>query len=124
MEDELFQDYFYFSSSIETLSSHFQNHAERLVSKFFPSPSEGKILEFGCNDGVLLRPLSNHGIGTLIGVDPASNVVNQIDIPNVSIINDFFNEETATKIIEKYGHLDMVLANNVFKSNSETVKEL
>jgi len=118
-EEELFQDYFYFSSSIKTLSSHFKSHAEQIVKQFFPSPKEAKVMEFGCNDGILLRPLSNLGIGTLIGVDPASNVVNQIDIPNVSIVNDFFNEETAKTIIKNYGYLDMVLANNVYAHISD-----
>ncbi len=118
-ESDLFEDYFYFSSSINTLSDHFKNHAKELVKRFFPKPSESKVMEFGCNDGILLRPLSEEGIGTLIGIDPAVNVVNQIEIPNVSVINDFFNENSAQSIVKEFGKMDMVLANNVYAHISD-----
>lgn len=112
--EEMFKDYFYFSSAIGTLAAHFEKHAFELIERFFPNPKDASILEFGCNDGVLLNPLSKLGIGTLIGIDPASNVVNQIDNPNVSIINDFFNEQSAQEITRNFGKLDMVLASNVY----------
>ena len=118
-ESDLFEDYFYFSSSIGTLSAHFKDHAKDLVKRFFPQPAESKVMEFGCNDGIFLRPLSEEGIGTLIGIDPAVNVVNQIEIPNVSIINDFFNENSAEYVVEKFGKMDMVLANNVYAHISD-----
>ena len=118
-ENDLFEDYFYFSSSIDTLSDHFKDHAKELVKRFFAEPSEAKVIEFGCNDGVLLRPLSEEGIGTLIGIDPAVNVVSKIKIPNVSVINDFFNEESSQSIIQEFGKMDMVLANNVYAHISD-----
>ena len=118
-ESDLFEDYFYFSSSINTLSDHFKDHAKELVKRFFPKPAESKVMEFGCNDGILLRPLSEEGIGTLIGIDPAVNVVNQIEIPSVSVINDFFNENSAQSIVEEFGKMDMVLANNVYAHISD-----
>jgi len=111
--DVLFQDYFYFSSSIGTLREHFRNYAAEVTSRFL-NPSSAAVLEFGCNDGVLLQPLADEGISTVIGVDPASNVLSSIDDQRLTLINDFFNESVADSVVERYGHMDMVLANNVY----------
>lgn len=111
--DVLFQDYFYFSSSIGTLREHFRNYAAEVTSRFL-SPPSASVLEFGCNDGVLLQPLADEGIGTVIGVDPASNVLSSVDDQRLTLINDFFNESVADSVVERYGQMDMVLANNVY----------
>jgi len=109
----LFADYFYFSSSIKTLRDHFAEYAEEVCSRFLV-PKDATIVEIGCNDGVLLRPLAEQNIRTIIGVDPASNVVNTIKDPRITIINDFFGPVVAAKIIDSYGYVDMVVANNVY----------
>ena len=111
--DVLFKNYFYFSSSIGTLREHFREYAED-VTKRFLIPSQSTVLEFGCNDGVLLRPLADQGIKTILGVDPAKNVVKSIDDERVKVVNDFFTEEVAEKIVSEYGKVDMVMANNVY----------
>lgn len=112
-ENVLFHNYFYFSSSIGTLREHFRNYAAEVTARFL-TPATAKVLEFGCNDGVLLRPLADQGIRTVIGVDPAANVVATIDDPRVAVVNDFFTEEVARRIVSEYGRLDMVMANNVY----------
>lgn len=111
--DTLFQDYFYFSSSIETLRDHFRSYAQEVTGRFL-NPSEATVLEFGCNDGVLLRPLADQGIKNVIGVDPAENVVSSINDDRVTIKNSYFTEEIAQEIVSKYGQVDMIMANNVY----------
>lgn len=109
----LFHDYFYFSSSIGTLRDHFRAYAEELSRRFL-EPSKATVLEFGCNDGVLLRPLADQGIRTVIGVDPATNVVATIDDPRVTVVNDFFTEDVARQVVARHGKVDLVMANNVY----------
>lgn len=109
----LFQDYFYFSSSIKTLRDHFKEYASEISSRFL-NISEATVVEFGCNDGVLLKPLADEGIKTVIGVDPAKNVISTIDDDRIKIIRDFFNEKSAEKIVRKFGKVDMIMANNVY----------
>lgn len=109
----LFKDYFYFSSSIKTLRDHFVEYAREITSRFL-RPESSTVIEFGCNDGVLLRPLADHKIRTVIGVDPATNIVKTINDPRITIINDFFTEVVARNIVAAYGHVDMVVANNVY----------
>lgn len=112
-QQTLFQDYFYFSSSIKTLRDHFEHYAAEVTARFL-EPQTATVVEFGCNDGVLLRPLVNQGIRNVIGVDPASNVVASINDERVHVVNDFFNESVAKDLVTKFGPVDMVMANNVY----------
>ncbi|MSR05517.1 MAG: class I SAM-dependent methyltransferase [Gemmatimonadetes bacterium] len=109
----LFQDYFYFSSSIGTLRAHFREHAMEVTSRFL-TPETSTVIEFGCNDGVLLRPLADQKIRTVIGVDPATNIVNTIADPRVTVINDFFTEAVGERIVANHGKVDLVMASNVY----------
>jgi methylation protein EvaC len=111
--DVLFHNYFYFSSSINTLREHFRSYAEEVTARFL-KPDSATVLEFGCNDGVLLRPLAEQGVRTVIGVDPAKNIVAGIDDPRVTIVNDFFTEQVADRIVAEHGTIDMIMANNVY----------
>jgi methylation protein EvaC len=111
--DVMFQNYFYFSSSIGTLRDHFAQYAVEVTSRFL-DPAKATVLEFGCNDGVLLRPLADQGIKTVIGVDPASNVVATIDDIRIQVVNNYFTEDVAGKIVADYGHIDLIMANNVY----------
>jgi SAM-dependent methyltransferase len=112
--DVLFTDYFYFSSSIGTLREHFKSYAAELAKRFLPIPKAAAVLEFGCNDGVLLKPLADLGLGTVIGVDPATNVVAAIADSRVTVVNDYFTEAVAERVVAAHGELDMVMANNVY----------
>lgn len=111
--DILFRDYFYFSSAIGTLRDHFRQYAQEVTQRFL-DPSKAAVLEFGCNDGVLLKPLADQGIRTVIGVDPASNVVATINDPRITIINDFFTEDVGRRIVSDHGPIDVIMANNVY----------
>ena len=111
--DIMFNNYFYFSSSIGTLRSHFQRYAQEVTTRFL-APETATVLEFGCNDGVLLRPLADQRIRKVIGVDPATNVVATIDDPRVTVINDYFTEAVAERVVAEHGPVDMIMANNVY----------
>ena len=104
--DMLFKDYRYLSSV--GLTNHFKELAKVLDDKF--QVKDKKILEIGCNDGVLLEPLSKLG-ADVIGVDPASNVVKLARDKGLNVIEDYFNYENFKEHKDKY---DLVLANNSF----------
>ncbi len=111
--DVMFRDYFYFSSSIGTLRDHFRDYAAEVTQRFL-KPGYATVLEFGCNDGVLLRPLADQGIRTVIGVDPAANVVATIDDSRIKVINDYFTEAVARNVVAEHGEVDLIMANNVY----------
>lgn len=112
--DILFSDYFYFSSAIDSLREHFANYANEVVSRFVV-PKKSVVLEIGCNDGVLLKPIAEQNAAAkLIGVDPARNVVSTINHASIDVVNDFFTRESSRHIKEKFGAIDVVMANNVY----------
>ena len=109
----LFENYFYFSSAIKTLRNHFKKLAVE-VKFILKDKISSNVLEFGCNDGILLKPLKSKNIKNLIGIDPALNIIKKIKNKNIKVINDFFNFQLSNKIKKNYGKMDIILANNVF----------
>ena len=104
----LFEDYRYLSSV--GLSNHFREVAYNLDKKY---DVEGlNILEIGCNDGVLLKPLSSLG-ANVEGVDPAKNIVKLATEKGLSVIEEYFNDETFGGW-EFENNYDLVLSNNTF----------
>ena len=75
----LFETDFYFSSAIKTLRDHFTEYAIEVVDRFLPDPKNAFTIEIGSNDGVLLGPIADKGVGKVVGVDPAKNIVELID---------------------------------------------
>ena len=104
----LFEDYRYISSV--GLSNHFKEVAGILDDRY---DVKGKsILEIGCNDGVLLEPLSKLG-ANVEGVDPAKNIVKLAKDKDLNVFEEYFNDETfgGDEFKDKY---DLVLSNNTF----------
>ena len=64
-----FQDYSFSSSTVAPLGRHFREYANWLKQQLNPE----LIVEFGCNDGILLAPLNQLGIRT-VGVDVSGNI--------------------------------------------------
>lgn len=101
---ELFGRYFYRSSTSRTLREHFAAYAADLAARFAPR----KVVEIGCNDGAMLRPLAALGIEA-IGVDPSEAALEAAD-GTATVLKGYFGPEIA----EAVGHSDVVVANNVF----------
>lgn len=108
--DTLFKNYFYFSSSIKTLTQHFVNNAKE-IKKLFKKPSNHFILEIGCNDASMLKALLEYGFRVL-GVDPATNITAPLIKKGLPIINDYFSQKLAKEIHKKHGKADVILSYN------------
>jgi SAM-dependent methyltransferase len=69
------------------------------------------VLDVGCNDGSLLSFFAEKGAKT-VGVEPtgAANDASE----RHKVINDFFTEETANKILLEFGSPDIITFTNVF----------
>ena len=108
--EELFRDYRYRASV--PLSRHFAAYAARVPDRL-SLPHDGLVVEAGCNDGVLLRPLRERGFHRLLGVDPADNVTRHVP-PGIPVVSDFFEPAVARRIRAEHGPAKLLAANNVF----------
>jgi SAM-dependent methyltransferase len=86
--------YFYYSSQIPSLVKHFTAYAADMRTRF---PDAQSVLEFGCNDGVFLRPLRAAGFDVM-GVDPSA-VVEKVVGEGYCVYNDFFTASLAERIV-------------------------
>lgn len=109
--EEMFSEYLYFSSYSESFLEHASEMAGSLTKKF---GLDGKsfVLEIASNDGYLLKNFVKAGIPVL-GVEPARNICEAAQGNGVPTLCDFFNKETAGRILKGYGPADVVIGNNV-----------
>lgn len=114
-ESKLFKDinnsgYFYYSSEIPTLVTHFKELYSSIKNIY--DLNNKNLLEIGCNDGVFLNNFKNdYNIKNIVGIDPSQTIQN-IKCKNIQKINDYFNTKTSKDIVEKYGKFDYIIACN------------
>ena len=117
--DILFQDYSFSSSTVAALVDHFGAYANWLADRFAPK----RVVEFGCNDGVLLEPLAALGVDAW-GVDVSKNITEIARSKGLQVFTGFFDELTAGDIREQVGVADVVTGSNAFAHNEDPVKIL
>ncbi len=109
----LFQrDYPYESSTTKTGREHYYSMAED-IDKKFSAPQGSLVIDIGSNVGVLLQGFKNLGYKVL-GVDPSETAGQKAIDSGIDTIIDFFNEEIADKIHQKYGSAKVITATNCF----------
>jgi SAM-dependent methyltransferase len=108
---EIFTQYSYVSSTTSTLIEHFSRMGHELVAS---EHAAGRlVVEFGCNDGVLLRPLREAG-ARIAGVDPSDVALRASQEGGWPLIQGYFNETTAAAVRAEHGPARIVTGNNVF----------
>lgn len=110
--ETLFTNYFFSSSTNSYLVNHFENYAKWINEKFSPD----FVVEFGCNDGILLKPLEKMGIKTC-GIDISHNITELARGKGLNVITGYFEKEMARMVREKYGSADIVTGSNAFPHN-------
>ncbi len=110
----LFQDYSFSSSTIGPLIQHFENYAKWLQDKLDPD----FVVEFGCNDGVLLKPLAQLGVKAC-GVDVSENITEMARDNDLDVLTGYFNETIAESIKRRLGQADVVTGSNAFAHNDK-----
>lgn len=108
----LFQDYSFSSSTIKPLVDHFASYAKWLIERLHPQ----RVVEFGCNDGVLLAPLQKAGIRS-IGVDISGNITDLARAKGLDVVTGYFDPDVARSIRNRVGPVDVVTGSNAFAHN-------
>jgi hypothetical protein len=114
----LFTDSFvYTTGSSGELVKNFFALAEKLINQFSLS-SKDLVIDIGSNDGTLLENFMKSNIKVL-GVDPSESAKLALK-KNIPTLLEFFNEQTAQKILKENKKAKIITATNVFAH----VKEL
>ncbi len=111
----MFHDsYAFFSGTSKKMTIHFQKFAEHLIHEFLvrEKVKDPFVVELGSNDGIMLKNFSEKNIKHL-GVEPSNNVAEKARQNGVNTICNFFNEESAAKILKEYGRAKIICAANV-----------
>lgn len=111
-KETMFIDYVYLSGTTRSLEEHFKITAKTIVDKFNLN-SNDLVLDIGSNDGTFLEKFKNLGTKVL-GVDPGKKQTELANKKGIETVNDFFNEDVAEKILEKFGKTSLISAAGVF----------
>lgn len=107
----IFGRYSYSSSTTNTLVEHFSRVGKELVD--LGKAMSELVVEFGCNDGVLLRPLLKAG-AKVVGVDPSDVAEAASRKQGWPLFKEYFGKSVAERIRSEYGAARIVTGNNVF----------
>lgn len=109
--EEIFTEYAYFSSYIDTLVKLASEYADMMTERFALGP-HSTVLEVASNDGYLLQHFVTKGIPVL-GIEPAANVATAAEARGVPTLVRFFGIQTATQLVADGVQADVLLGNNV-----------
>jgi 2-polyprenyl-3-methyl-5-hydroxy-6-metoxy-1,4-benzoquinol methylase len=109
---EMFDNYLYISSASDTLKNHLWDLSD-LVAQRYHLTDRDLVLDIGCNDGTLLKGFQRHGV-RLLGVDPAQNLAVFTDGVGIDRCTKLFTSNTASEIVERWGHASVITATNTF----------
>lgn len=105
------QDYAYFSGISETWLAHCKSYASNMISRFNLTANHF-VVEIAANDGSLLGFFADYGINCL-GVEPTSSTAAAAKQKGIVILEDFFGEDLAKAMKQKFSEADLIVANNV-----------
>lgn len=105
------ENYAFFSSTSAYMIEHFAEFVGT-VAKMQNLNSDSFVLEIGCNDGILSQNFVKAGIAH-IGVEPSRNVAEVAKQKGVRVVNEFFDEVLADKIVIENKKADAVFSANV-----------
>lgn len=109
----LFEEYLYTSSTSGSLAEHFKQYALDTVKNLSLKTEEDFIVGIGGNDGPLERAYKDLGFDVL-NVEASRNIALLSVANRVLTLNAWFNEYTATAIVNRHGQASLITCNNCF----------
>jgi SAM-dependent methyltransferase len=110
--DALFDaGYAYFSGYSRSWLAHCERYVEAMVERFGLGP-DSLVVEVAANDGSLLQRVQARGIPCL-GVEPTASTASAAMARGLTVVQDFFGERLANKLLAEGRQADLVAANNV-----------
>ena len=76
-QDKLYTQYWYRSGTNETMTNQLYDVVDNM-SLWAELKEDDIVLDIGCNDGTLLKRYNKYGKFFKVGIDPATNVVEEV----------------------------------------------
>lgn len=109
---ELFDaEYAYFSGFSTSWLEHSRRYVDDMVARF-ELGAGSHVLEVAANDGYLLQYVQARGI-PCTGVEPTASTAAAARAKGISIVEEFFGAEMATRLAAQGHQADLTAANNV-----------
>ena len=105
------ENYPFFSSLSKYMKIHFNNFSDYIIKNHLLNKKDPFVIELGSNDGIMLANFKNKKIKHL-GIEPSSNVAGIAISKGIKTISEFFDEDLAKKIVDKYGKADAIFSAN------------
>jgi SAM-dependent methyltransferase len=118
-QDISYGNYVYETKTTIGLSKHYDHYAKDIVSFGAIKPSS-LVVDLGSNDGTMLRSFQSYGMKAL-GVEPSEHISNFAIQEQLETINDYFSNNIADTIINKYGKASVITANYMFANIDNVV---
>jgi SAM-dependent methyltransferase len=105
-------DYPYESSITQAGKQHWSEFAST-VTNMLGLGKEDLVIDVGSNVGVLLECFRDNGT-SILGVDPASNIVRLAEKRGIETWDEFFGTSVANRILKEKGPASVITGTNVF----------
>lgn len=114
---ELYRNYLYVTPDSTMLRKHYEQlHAELTGRGYLEADSF--VLEVGSNAGLLLQYLKAR-TRKVLGIDPAANICALARQSGIDTVCDFFNAESAARILRDHGAPNLVIARHCMAHNAD-----
>jgi len=111
-KERMFKNHSYMSGTTKTLGLHFSNISDQILEKF-PLKENAYVLDIGGNDGTFLENFKKKNIKVL-NVDSGVQQSILSNKKGIECINDYFNEELASKILKERGQASIIHGSGIF----------
>lgn len=105
------ESYAYFSSFSTSWLNHAKAYVEAMIARFDIGP-QSHVVEVASNDGYLLQYVKAAGIACL-GIEPTKSTADAAREKGIAVIEEFFGEALAAKLVAEGHAADLTAANNV-----------
>lgn len=97
-QDKLYRQYWYRSGTNETMTNQLYDIVDNM-SLWAELKENDIVLDIGCNDGTLLKRYDKYGKFFKVGIDPATNVVEEVKKQCDAHAVNFFSEKVFKKLV-------------------------
>jgi len=108
------EDYPFTSSGSQYMTEYFAGVAQGILKTELAGPDRF-IVEIGCNDGTMLKPIRDAGVRHL-GFEPSGQVAEMARSAGVRVRDDFFDDRTAREVAAADGPADVIFSSYVISS--------